>query len=105
MLLDNGWNYLRTSQRFYRGAANGLQRAVDAFTAQLHAKARQTGDMTAFMLQLGDLIDGFNAPEQSEQALEVVLRILEGAGCPVHHSLGNHELYNFRKEVKDQSCM
>lgn len=98
-ILDDGWNYLHTSQRFYRGAATGLQRAMDGFSAEVHDVAGQSADIGVFILQLGDLIDGFNAPEQSEQALEVVLRILNGLGCPVYHSLGNHELYNFRKEV------
>jgi hypothetical protein len=97
---DNGWNYTRTSQRYYRGALEGLRRAVAAWVAhrgELRGEERER----FFVLQLGDLLDGFNAPADSERAVATLLGELEALGgdCPVHHCLGNHELYNFPRAV------
>ena len=51
-----------------------------------------------FVLQLGDLVDGHAAATAlgSEESLARVLQEFEPlGGSPVHHCLGNHELYNF----------
>lgn len=58
-----------------------------------------------FVLQLGDLLDGFNAPGNSQPALDLLLSELEGA-FDVHHCIGNHELYNFnrRQLIKKLRC-
>ena len=54
----------------------------------------------AFVLQLGDLLDGHATSTAlgSETTLERVLSAfesLERNHCAVHHCLGNHEFYNF----------
>lgn len=56
----------------------------------------------SFVLQLGDLIDGRNAPGGSEAALArtkgELARLEKKLALGVLNSLGNHELYNFPKE-------
>lgn len=63
---------------------------------------RRNMSFASFVLQLGDLIDGYNAPRQSESALRSVKkeldRLAESLPLGVLSSLGNHELYNFTKQ-------
>lgn len=57
-----------------------------------------------FILQLGDIIDSSNRTMgRSKEALETVLKDIEEADIPFHHIWGNHELYNFNRDLMRQS--
>lgn len=91
----DGFNYLQTQRRFYRGALEGLRRAVASWMHHRASDAEALGQKF-FVLQLGDLLDGFNAPDGSEAALSLLLSEME-ATQTIHHCIGNHELYNFNR--------
>ena len=87
--VDDGWNYARTVRRAFRGALVQLGRAVNWWNAL---------DIVA-VAQLGDLADGRNAAlGQTEAAFERAMRELRRLRAPVLHLVGNHELYNFKRE-------
>lgn len=88
--IDDGHNFLRTRKRYYRSSIQLLRQALKSWS-----EAAVTPD---FILQLGDIIDGFNRRhEASEQALEVVLKEFSSSPAKVHHVWGNHEFYNFNR--------
>lgn len=90
--IDDGYNYNRTRMRYYRSSLKLLRNALDAWS-QAAAKPR-------FILQLGDVIDGFNKRQgASEEALDAVLRELSSSPATLHHVWGNHELYNFSRSA------
>ena len=89
--------------RRYRNSLFCLQEAVTYWKAEKSSPA--------FIVQLGDIIDGFNASvvdandnerNFSKEALDAVMKEFSKLPreMPVFHNLGNHELYNFsRKEL------
>lgn len=86
--IDDGHNFLRTRKRYYRSSIQLLRKALDSWS-----KAAVKPD---FILQLGDIIDGFNRRHDvSEQALGLVLKEFSSSPAKVHHVWGNHEFYNF----------
>uniref|UniRef100_A0A3P9LFR3 Manganese-dependent ADP-ribose/CDP-alcohol diphosphatase n=1 Tax=Oryzias latipes TaxID=8090 RepID=A0A3P9LFR3_ORYLA len=90
--IDDGQNYSRTRDRYYRSSLQLLSNAQDAW--------REARVQPLFVLQLGDLIDGFNEPRgASERALDAALRRFETGPAPVHHVWGNHEFYNFSRSA------
>lgn len=94
--VEDGWDFHHVHQRFYRNALPQLQSTVAEWLRV--AKAESTSKLR-FAVNLGDLIDGKNRPAAtSRQALEstkVAWQPFEAAVGPVHHLVGNHELYNF----------
>ncbi|XP_062466583.1 manganese-dependent ADP-ribose/CDP-alcohol diphosphatase [Pezoporus occidentalis] len=87
---EDGYDFGGRRRRYYRHSLNLLRAAVEAWAAEKPP--------LAFVLQLGDSIDGLNARSgQSERALEQVLAALGRLPVPVHHAWGNHELYNFSR--------
>ncbi|XP_061564705.1 manganese-dependent ADP-ribose/CDP-alcohol diphosphatase [Cololabis saira] len=87
--IDDGYNYTRTRRRFYRSSLRLLANALRSWSEPAGP---------AFILQLGDLIDGFNKPrDASEVALRAVLEQFGGGAPRVHHVWGNHEFYNFSR--------
>jgi len=66
--------------RHYRRAKQNLVRAMDAF--------EQSG--VAFVVQLGDLIDG-GADGQAERQLDEILPVFERVRAPAVHVVGNHD--------------
>uniref|UniRef100_A0A8C6JNB7 Calcineurin-like phosphoesterase domain-containing protein n=1 Tax=Melopsittacus undulatus TaxID=13146 RepID=A0A8C6JNB7_MELUD len=87
---EDGYDFLGRRRRYYRHSLNLLRAAVEAWATEKPP--------LAFVLQLGDSIDGLNARSgQSERALEQVLAALGRLPVPVHHAWGNHELYNFSR--------
>ncbi|XP_067938377.1 uncharacterized protein [Watersipora subatra] len=76
---------LRT--RYYRHTPKHLRTALTDF---------KTSEVE-FVLQLGDIIDG-KCKRHSREALRKILDIFAEAGIPVHHTLGNHDMYNFSHE-------
>lgn len=83
----DGWNYTRTAKRYFRSSLEGLKRAVTAWQA--------VQPPLSFILQLGDFLDGFTreTPQGSHGAWETLMAVVNQVGCPIHHCLGNHELY------------
>ena len=94
--------------RRYRNALFCLQEAV--------AHWKTVKSLPAFIVQLGDIIDGFNASlvdandnerNFSKEALDAVMKEFSKLphGMPVFHNLGNHELYNFSREELARSVL
>ncbi|NWU95411.1 ADPRM diphosphatase, partial [Upupa epops] len=85
---DDGLSFDGTRRRFYRQSLAKLRAAVAAWTEEQPP--------LAFVLQLGDSIDGRCAGGgEADRSLGRVLAALEP--LPVHHAWGNHELYNFNR--------
>ncbi|KAG7396199.1 hypothetical protein PHYBOEH_002640 [Phytophthora boehmeriae] len=95
--VENGWDFHHISQRYYRNALPQLETAI-AEWLQVAKSGTETTKLR-FAVNLGDLIDGKNRPAAtSRQALEstkAAWKPFEEAVGPVHHLVGNHELYNF----------
>ena len=106
--IDDRQNYHKTKWRRYRNALSCLQKAV------AHWKTEKSSPM--FIIQLGDIIDGFNsglvdASENernfSREALDAVMNEFSKLPpkTPVIHNMGNHELYNFSREELEKSVL
>ncbi|XP_049916697.1 manganese-dependent ADP-ribose/CDP-alcohol diphosphatase [Epinephelus moara] len=90
--LDDGYNYSRTKRRYYRSSLQLLRQAQDSWS--------ESAVKPEFILQLGDIIDGFNkGPGASDRALDTVLREFSSSSVEVHHVWGNHEFYNFSRSA------
>ncbi|XP_051851527.1 manganese-dependent ADP-ribose/CDP-alcohol diphosphatase isoform X2 [Antechinus flavipes] len=88
--LEDGYNFLRTKTRYYRYSLRHLQGAIEEWNEE--------SNHLFFVLQLGDIIDGFNAQyKASEESLKNVLKEFKKLRAPVHHTWGNHEFYNFSR--------
>ncbi|XP_077594973.1 manganese-dependent ADP-ribose/CDP-alcohol diphosphatase [Stigmatopora nigra] len=88
--MDDGLNFLQTRRRYYRNSLGLLRQAQESWS---HSATRPT-----FIVQLGDIIDGFNKSHgNSCQALERVLEEFSLCAIEVHHVWGNHEFYNFSR--------
>lgn len=93
--VDDGTNYNQTRRRYYRAALQSLKKTI--------SKWKNLPYSLAFVLQLGDLIDGMNRRKNGEKAvavaLETALAPFRELPCSTHHMIGNHDLYNMtRKE-------
>ena len=106
--INDRQNYSKTKWRRYRNALVCLQEAV--------AQWKEEKCPLAFIVQLGDVIDGFNSHlvdasdnqrNFSKEALDTVLKEFSKLpyGTPVFHNLGNHELYNFSREELARSVL
>lgn len=92
---DDGYDHRGTSLRCYRGALTVLDRAVGWFDAFRSGSAG-----LAFVAQLGDLLDGQNARAgTSATALQKLIAIINRSQVPFINLVGNHELYNFDREL------
>ncbi|XP_074081222.1 manganese-dependent ADP-ribose/CDP-alcohol diphosphatase isoform X2 [Macrotis lagotis] len=90
--LEDGYNFQRTRMRYYRYSLRHLQGAVEEWNKE--------SSPLLFVLQLGDIIDGFNAQHKmSENSLKTVLKEFKNLRVPVHHTWGNHEFYNFSRDL------
>ncbi|XP_054834366.1 manganese-dependent ADP-ribose/CDP-alcohol diphosphatase [Eublepharis macularius] len=96
--LEDGYNFLETQKRYYRHSLHHLQSAIEDWNGE--------EVQPQFVLQLGDIIDGFNAQHKmSEKALARVMEEFKKLKAPVHHIWGNHELYNFSRNYLRQSVL
>ena len=93
--IDDAYNFSKTSKRMYRRSLRAFQLAVQSWNS-VHASKP-----ISFVAQLGDLIDGQNkARGQSQGALDACMNIVAGSSISEwHHSVGNHELYNFPRSA------
>ncbi|XP_054610367.1 manganese-dependent ADP-ribose/CDP-alcohol diphosphatase isoform X3 [Dunckerocampus dactyliophorus] len=88
--IDDGLNFTQTRRRFYRNSLQLLREARETWS--------QSATRPNFILQLGDIIDGFNKDYgASSAALDRVLEEFNLDSMEVHHVWGNHELYNFTR--------
>ncbi|XP_067914078.1 manganese-dependent ADP-ribose/CDP-alcohol diphosphatase isoform X2 [Heterodontus francisci] len=95
---ENGFNYSRTRERYYRNSLHLLRNAVKVWNEEPITPR--------FILQLGDIIDGCNSQlKSSDDALQVVINEFANCTSPVHHIWGNHEFYNFDREVLLKSAL
>lgn len=103
--IPDGYNFSKTSKRYYRQALIATERAVQDFE-----KAN-----VDFCIHLGDIIDYHNSlqpksprgitPSASEKALQDVLdqfEKLEKKQVATLHCLGNHCLYNMSREILNE---
>ncbi|KAM8730387.1 manganese-dependent ADP-ribose/CDP-alcohol diphosphatase [Acanthopagrus schlegelii] len=90
--LDDGYNYSRTRRRYYRSSLQLVRNAQESWS--------ESAVRPKFILQLGDVIDGFNKGRgASDRALDTVLGELSRGPVEVHHVWGNHEFYNFSRSA------
>ena len=90
---DDRWNYERTFLRRHR---NSLQ-----LVRQASLYWRNTTYPIAFIVQLGDLIDGYcKSKGSSNEDLTLILEQFKEIReiCPIYHVWGNHEFYNFTRQ-------
>jgi manganese-dependent ADP-ribose/CDP-alcohol diphosphatase len=88
----DGSNHKKTMARYYRGALTVLTRAVEYYNS--------FAVPLSFVAQLGDLIDGKNAEMgASTLALDKCLAVISNSTAPFVHCVGNHELYNFDRDI------
>ncbi|CAF2381677.1 unnamed protein product [Rotaria sp. Silwood2] len=89
---DDRWNYSRTFLRRYRNSLNLVDQACSYWLNGIYS--------IAFIIQLGDLIDGScQTNKTSISDLETILKQFRNIS-PIYHIWGNHELYSFtRKEL------
>lgn len=93
---DDGNNFQKTRTRYYRHSLNLLRSAIDAWNKE--------PVLPSFILQLGDVIDGFNARYlTSHLSLQTVLGEMDKSKAPFHHVWGNHEFYNFNRDYLNTS--
>ncbi|PIK45455.1 putative manganese-dependent ADP-ribose/CDP-alcohol diphosphatase [Apostichopus japonicus] len=88
--VDDRYNFTKTRMRYYRNALNLLREAVSSW--------KESREEVNFVVQLGDLIDGFNSEKgqaESVAASRLLFSELENCAVPVHSVIGNHEFYNF----------
>ncbi|KAM8945704.1 manganese-dependent ADP-ribose/CDP-alcohol diphosphatase-like [Pelodytes ibericus] len=89
--IDNGYNFMKTRMRYYRNSLTLLKDAVQEWDREIKKPK--------FILQLGDIIDGFNVPHKmTDESLAKVLTEMEKLNIPFHHIWGNHEFYNFSRK-------
>lgn len=86
---ENGWNYKKTQERFYRNSVNQLDDALEYFSTNNCHK----------VLQLGDLMDGqCRSKHQYDEASQLISKRFERDDLETFHILGNHELYNLSRD-------
>ncbi|XP_029783786.1 manganese-dependent ADP-ribose/CDP-alcohol diphosphatase [Suricata suricatta] len=94
--LEDGYNFQGSRRRHYRHSLVHLRGAIEHWNA--------AGSPPRCVLQLGDVIDGYNAQhDASEEALGLVLDAFQTLSVPVHHAWGNHEFYNFSRDYLTRS--
>lgn len=94
--IEDGFNFARTKQRYYRNALKLLSNAVDTWLGEK--------EPLQCVLQLGDIIDGRSKHAgKSVPDLKSVLEQFQRMSFPTYHILGNHEFYNFSKSELLQS--
>ncbi|CAL1534215.1 unnamed protein product [Lymnaea stagnalis] len=89
---DDGTDFSKTRERFYRNSLSLLKNAINDW--------KRLDDPVAFVLQLGDLIDGKNnlgGENSSKKALSTALHPFNSLHIPVYHVIGNHDLYNLNR--------
>ena len=94
-------NGQKTAWRHYRNSLRCVREAVNHW--------QTSPSKLSFVVQIGDIIDGFNTTSPvrnaSSKALETVLEEFNKLPMRVVHVLGNHELFNFSREELCRSSL
>jgi len=80
---------------------HGCRRYAQALPKTRAAVDALRGEKPSCVLQLGDIIDGANAPDRQNsgaEALSCMMAELARLECPCHHVVGNNERRNFTIE-------
>ncbi|CAF0875521.1 unnamed protein product [Rotaria sordida] len=86
---DDRWNYSNTFLRRYRNSLNLVDQACNHWLNGIYP--------IAFIIQLGDLIDGCcYTNKTSINDLKIILEQFRNISS-IYHIWGNHELYNFTR--------
>ncbi|XP_005399415.1 PREDICTED: manganese-dependent ADP-ribose/CDP-alcohol diphosphatase [Chinchilla lanigera] len=94
--LEDGYNFQGSRRRYYRQSLLHLTGAIEEWNKE--------SSMPCCVLQLGDIIDGYNARyKTSEKSLDLVMNTFQMLKVPVHHTWGNHEFYNFSRDYLTNS--
>ncbi|CAK4118569.1 unnamed protein product [Aphanomyces euteiches] len=92
------WNYQKASMRYYRHALDVLGFAVNSWIEE----AQGPSPTMCFAVDLGDLIDfKCKLHGRTQQALDRIrahFQAFQNVVGPVHHCVGNHELYNLKRQ-------
>ncbi|XP_010890158.1 manganese-dependent ADP-ribose/CDP-alcohol diphosphatase isoform X1 [Esox lucius] len=96
--IDDGFNFKHTRKRYYRNSIRLLRNALERWNTE--------NVKPLFILQLGDIIDGFNKRyNMSDQSLNTVMKEFDSSPAEVHHVWGNHEFYNFSRDTLLRSVL
>ena len=88
---DDAYDFYKINKRYYRNALTQAKTAIKYWNSQ--------PNKVNFVLELGDLIDGYNHRNgQRQEALSNVLNVFSEYNGVVYYVWGNHELYNFQVE-------
>eukprot|EP00300_Choanocystis_sp_HF-7_P018387 c20022_g1_i5.p1 GENE.c20022_g1_i5~~c20022_g1_i5.p1 ORF type:complete len:114 (+),score=14.72 c20022_g1_i5:139-480(+) len=89
--MDDGSDFARTVVRRYRQSLQSLNFAVQSWNHQINNQ-----QAISFIIQLGDLMDGFAIRNGTrDKDLATLMQAIEACQAPWYHVIGNHELYNF----------
>jgi len=84
-------NYAKTNWRYYRDSKSKVKHLVSKWNED---------DPVKFILNLGDLIDGQAKHNGgSETSLADILNCLGEFSGNVYHAWGNHDFYNFKRDI------
>ncbi|KAF8117764.1 hypothetical protein N665_0008s0110 [Sinapis alba] len=86
--IPDGRSFLGTP-RYYRNSILVLQKAVQAWN--------QHGNLK-FVINMGDIVDGFCPKDQSLSATKKLVNEFDNFQGPVYHMIGNHCLYNLPRQ-------
>lgn len=96
---DDGTDFSKVRIRYYRNSLNLLKNAINEW--------KRPDEPVAFVLQLGDLIDGKNnkgGQESSRRALTTALHPFQSLkNTHTYHTIGNHDLYNMPRSFYMES--
>jgi len=80
-------------------ATHGARRYRESLGKLARCVAEWNEHRLAFVVQLGDIIDGNASPEATRRDLDNVLSVLGGLEAPMYHVIGNHCLSMPRSEL------
>lgn len=89
--IDDGQSF-HGVKRYYRHALHALRQAIQTWNGM----NEEEENAISFVINLGDIIDGF-AKHNTLDQLDCVLQVFREFQGPVYHLLGNHCLYNLSR--------
>ncbi|XP_014768233.1 manganese-dependent ADP-ribose/CDP-alcohol diphosphatase isoform X2 [Octopus bimaculoides] len=88
---EDGYDFFKINKRHFRASLEQTSKAINYWM--------QSANEVSFILQLGDLLDGYNKRNnQRDRALACMKKAFSKFPRNVYHVWGNHEFYNFTHE-------
>jgi manganese-dependent ADP-ribose/CDP-alcohol diphosphatase len=78
--------------RYYRNSIKLLEEAINSWNNDHQLPL-------AFTIHLGDIVDGWAEKPRAKEGLETVIDVFNKFKGPVYHLIGNHCLYNLKRDV------